>query len=65
MTKIIPVVTDRSAILKIPVLSIPPRLMYKKSVTEPKNILSKIFAIPPPIISENPIIEIWSSVFST
>jgi hypothetical protein len=51
MTKIIPVVTDRSAILKIPVLSIPPRFMYKKSVTEPKNILSKIFAIPPPIIS--------------
>ena len=62
--KIIPVVTDRSAILKIPVLNIPPKFMYKKSVTDPNTILSKIFAIPPPIINEKPIIDNLSNDLS-
>ena len=31
--------------------------MYKKSVTDPNTILSKIFAIPPPMINEKPIID--------
>ena len=56
--------TDRSAILKIPVLKIPPKFMYKKSVTDPNTILSKIFAIPPPIINEKPIIDNLSNDLS-
>ena len=36
---IIPDVTERSGKLKMPVLNTPPKLMCKKSVTEPKTIL--------------------------
>ena len=38
--------------------------MYKKSVTDPNTILSKIFAIPPPMINEKPIIDNLSNDLS-
>ena len=46
-----PVLTDTSAMLKIPVLNTPPKSMNKKSVTDPKRIRSQILAIPPPAIA--------------